>query len=92
METLLLVLPWMWIAAAVCLLAILAPRSSSPGAVNAFAAVLVAMGISEFFVTPRGPVPWWLLAWKIACVLTAAGIVVRERLRRTHRRRDQEPG
>lgn len=75
METFLLCLPWFWIAAAVWILLRVPARAAHPRAVTAFAIVLVLVGVSDFFVTPAGAPPPWLLAWKIACALAAGGIL-----------------
>jgi len=74
-EILTLLLPWFWVAMAVWILLRAAPRVSRPAAVKAFAIVLVLIGVSDFFVTPTGPPSWWLLAWKIALVGAAIGIL-----------------
>ncbi len=75
-DALLLLLPWFWIAAAVWILLRVAKRTTHPQAVKAFAIVLVLMGVSDFFVTPAGTPPLWLLAWKAACAAAAVGILL----------------
>jgi hypothetical protein len=75
MEIFLLVLPWLWIAVAVFILARPARRARRPAAATAFAVVLAAYGMSDFFVTPHGRPPLWLAAWKAACILALAGIL-----------------
>lgn len=67
-----LILPWLWIAAALVVMW-LAGRSPRPGPPTVFALAMVMWGVSEFFVTPGAAPPWWLLAWKVACVATAGG-------------------
>ena len=76
MDTLLLLLPWFWIAAAVWILARVVKRAAHPRAVKAFAIVLVLVGVGDFFVTPAGTLPWWLVVWKAACALAAVGILL----------------
>jgi hypothetical protein len=72
----LLLLPWIWIAAAVWVLLRPAKRAAHPQAVKAFAIVLVLMGVSNFFVMPAGTLPWWLIAWKAACAAAAVSILL----------------
>lgn len=75
MQIFLLALPWLWVAAAVFILAGPARRARRPAAATAFALVLAAYGLSDFFVTPHGGPPLWLAAWKAACILALAGIL-----------------
>ena len=90
-EVFLLILPWFWIAVAVWILVSVAPRAARPLAVKAFGLVLVMVGVSDFFVTPAGAPPSWLVAWKVGCVLAAAGILVYLRIgARRERNRGQE--
>ncbi len=77
----LLILPWLWIAAALIVLAC-TRRSARPETPRAFAMVLVAMGLGDFFLNPSAGVQWWLLGWKGLCVAVGVGIYLRLRLSR----------
>ena len=68
MRIVLIILPWVWIAAGTAIL--LRTRRRPGAAAQAFALALSAYGLSAFFITPR-PV-LWLVAWQAACVLAAA--------------------
>ena len=85
MEILLLMLPWFWIAAAAWILLRVVGRVAHPRAATAFAIVLVLVGVSDFFVTPKGTPPTWLVAWKVLCVLAAWGILLYLRTRPRNR-------
>ena len=89
MEIGLLALPWAWIAVAVLILAWPARRARRPWAAKAFAIVLAAYGVSDFFVTARGRPPVWLIVWKAACILTLAAILADSFGRGALRRRRQ---
>ncbi len=70
-----MILPWLWIAAGVLLL--YASRQGQwrrPGVV--LAGVLVLMGVGDFFLEPRAPLPGWLLAWKVGCAAAALAILL----------------
>ena len=84
MEIFALILPWLWIAAARVVMW-RAGRYPRPGAPSAFALVMVMWGVSDFFLPSGAAPPWWLLAWKVACVVAAAGVVVYLYARRPRR-------
>ena len=75
MEIFPLILPWLWIAAALLVMWV-AGRSTRPGPPTVVALAMVMWGVSEFFGTPGSWPPWWLLAWKVACVATAGGSII----------------
>lgn len=67
-----LILPWLWVALAVWALR-RAGRAKRPAPLMSLGACLVAMGVSEFFVSPGGMPPWWLWAWKALAAVAIAG-------------------
>ena len=76
-----------WCAIAIVVLAIAVRRTGSSRRDGLLAAVaLVAFGISDYAEIRTGGewwTPWWLLAWKAACVLVLLGLLMRARRRRS---------
>jgi hypothetical protein len=67
----LLVLPWLWIAAAVIVLR--RGRGAGRAAVAAFGLILAAWGVGDFFLAGSEGPPWWLILFKAGCLPAAAG-------------------
>lgn len=68
--------PFIWYA--VALLAIPALRGRSPLRERLLlAATLVAFGTSDFYESVAWWTPWWLLAWKAACLIALAVLIHR---------------
>ncbi len=68
LEVVLIVLPWVWIGAA-AVLAALSVRARRPGLLNAFALVLGAYGVTDFFVVADGRPGWSLAILKGLCIV-----------------------
>jgi hypothetical protein len=69
--------------------------SRRPGAIRRRCLLAaVAFGASDWVEARTGNrwwSPWWLFAWKAACVATLAGLAIEARLRRARGRNDETP-